>query len=389
MRVRHFAAVCASAAVLAGALVMSGCREAVEAQGTATTAPAAQPETTAAAPAAAQPPETAAAAPPAASDTPAAIADTPKSLTIEPPLGLPAVPIPADNPITAEKVELGKKLYFDKRLSKDGTISCATCHDPQMAWAEHTPTSTGIGKQTGGRNSPTVINTAYAKSLFWDGRAKTLEDQALGPIANPIEMGHEVEAMISDLSKIQAYKDDFQKVFGSEITSDNVAKAIAAFERTVLSGNSPYDKFQNGDESALTEAQQRGMALFEERCNVCHTAPLFSNYSFYNAGIGMDAENPDLGLMVETKKESDKGKFRVPPLRDIEKTYPYFHDGSVEKLEEAVAIMAAGGKDNPDLAFTFKALRDNPLNPEQQADVVEFLKALSGEYPVTEPPALP
>lgn len=308
------------------------------------------------------------------------------------PAGLPPVPVPADNPMTAEKVALGRMLYFDKRLSKDGTISCATCHDPTMAWTEHKATSEGIGGKFGQRNSPTVINAAYAPAQFWDGRAASLEEQALGPIENPIEMGHSLPAMIDDLSKIGAYKEQFKKAFGpdAEITAENIGKAIAAFERTVLSGDSPYDRYAAGDKTAMSEAAQRGWETFQDAgCSTCHVAPLFSNFDYYNAGIGMDKPEPDLGRMDVTKKESDRGKFRVPPLREVANTHPYFHDGSVEKLEDAVALMASGGKDNPNLSVMLEAVRRKNLSAEQQADIVEFLKALSGKFPVVEPPALP
>ena len=299
------------------------------------------------------------------------------------PAGLPPLPIPEDNPLTEEKIALGKMLYFDTRLSKDGTVACSTCHDPSMAWAEHTPTSTGIGKQVGGANSPTVINAAYATSQFWDGREPTLEKQALGPIENPIEMGHSLAACCAELSEVDEYKAAFEKAFGTpEVTDDRIAKAIASFERTVLSGNSPYDKFKAGDEKALNEAQKRGMELFESAgCADCHTPPLFSNYRFMNAGIGMDKEKPDEGRKAVTGKDSDMGKFRVAPLREVANTHPYFHDGSVATLEEAVKIMAQGGIPNDNLSGMMKAVGEEKLTDENIKDLVEFLKALSGEYP--------
>ena len=316
--------------------------------------------------------------------------EPPASESPKVPLGLPPLPVPADNPMTAEKIELGKLLYFDPRLSKDGKVSCATCHDPQMAWAEHDPTSTGIGSQKGGRNSPTVINAAYATSMFWDGRAASLEEQALGPIQNPIEMGHTLEAMVADLSKVDVYKDRFQKVFGTDVTQDGVAKAIAAFERTVLSGNSPYDQFMAGKKDALSAAQKHGLEVFENAgCSTCHAPPLMSNYGFQNAGVGMDKEKPDEGRMAVTKKESDRGKFRVPALREVAKTAPYFHDGSIATLEDAVALMAAGGKDNPNLSPILKGVREAKVSDQDRSDLVEFLKALSGEYPIVAPPKLP
>jgi len=306
------------------------------------------------------------------------------------PVGLPAVPVPDDNPMTTDKVELGKLLYFDKRLSKDGTIACATCHDPKMAWTQHTPTSTGIGGHVGSANSPTVINAAYAPAQFWDGRAASLEEQALGPIENPIEMGHKLADLVPQLNKIDGYKERFQTVFSTDVTSDGIAKAIAAFERTVLSGNSPYDQFKAGDEKALTDAQKRGMELFEDAgCSTCHTPPLFSNYRYYNAGVGQKKTPPDPGRQAVTKKDTDLGKYRVPALREVANTGPYFHDGSVDTLAKAVALMAGGGIENGNLSAMLQAVGAKKLSAEDQANIVEFLKALSGEYPIVEPPTLP
>lgn len=309
---------------------------------------------------------------------------------VQVPLGLPPLSIPKDNPLTPEKIELGKMLYFDKRVSKDGTVSCATCHDPKMAWAERTPTSTGIGKQVGPRNSPTVMNAAYATSMFWDGRAATLEEQATGPVENPIEMGHKMSDLVLQLDKIPEYHERFQKVFGTPVTQEGFAKAIAAFERTILVGNSPYDRFKAGDTNALSEAQKRGLALFEKvGCADCHTPPLFSDYEFYNAGVGMDKPNPDEGRKAVTKNDQDMGAFRVPSLRNVADTAPYFHDGSAKTLEEAVALMAGGGKDNPHRSPDFDTVRQAKITPEQRKDLVEFLKALSGPIPQVEPPKLP
>jgi cytochrome c peroxidase len=298
------------------------------------------------------------------------------------PLGLDAPPIPADNPPTPEKIALGKMLYFDTRLSKDSTVSCATCHDPETAWTEHRPTSEGIKGQVGGANSPTVINAAYASVQFWDGRAASLEEQALGPIENPIEMGHKLDELVSQLAKIPEYQDAFQKAFGAGVSKEGIAKAIASFERTVLSGDSPYDRFTAGRKDALSEAQKRGLDRFNDAgCATCHAPPVFSNYRFYNAGIGMDKEKPDQGRKAVTGKESDLGKYRVPALREAANTAPYFHDGSVATLEEAVALMAGGGKDNPNLSAMLKAVREAKLSEQDRKDLVEFLKALSGKFP--------
>jgi len=306
------------------------------------------------------------------------------------PLGLPNLKVPDDNPTTPDKVELGKMLYFDKRVSKDGTVSCATCHDPATAWAENEPTSTGIHEQKGARNAPTVINAAYAASQFWDGRAATLEEQATGPVENPVEMGHSMEAVVAAFSKIPGYRERFQKVFGTGVTKEGFAKAIAAFERTVLSGDSPYDRFQAGDEKALNEAQQRGLKVFQQAgCADCHTPPLFSAYEFHNAGVDAHKPKPDEGRKAVSKKAEDTGAFRVPRLRDVAKTAPYFHDGSAKTLDEAVALMAAGGKDNPHRSADFDSVRSAKLTGQDRKDLAEFLKALSGRYPIIEPPRLP
>lgn len=303
----------------------------------------------------------------------------------KPPLGLPALPVPADNPMTIEKVELGKMLYFDKRLSKDGSVSCATCHMPDYAYAEPRATSTGIKEQVGDMNSPTVINSSYQTSMFWDGRMKSLEEQAAGPMENPIEMGHDIADIAKDLNKIPEYKKLFEDAFGAPASKETMTKAIASFERTILSGNSPYDKYMNGDKSAMTDEQVKGMKLFRGKalCATCHTPPLFTNGNFVNTGIGKQGD----GRMAVTGDEGDKGAYRVAALREVENTGPYFHDGSVESLEEAVKLMAEGGVDNPNRHPILGMARK--LSDEELAQLVAFMKALSGEYPIVEEPELP
>ncbi|MEE9130030.1 MAG: cytochrome c peroxidase [Phycisphaerales bacterium] len=307
------------------------------------------------------------------------------------PLGRSPLPIPASNPQTAAKIELGRRLYFDTRLSADGTVSCATCHSPTLGWADGRPTSKGIDGQIGGRNAPSIINAAYHRTQFWDGRAASLEEQALGPIENPIEMGSDLTEVVNRLSEDSVYTKRFEEVFGTQVTRDGIGKAIAAFERTIISGNSPYDRYEAGDESALNEAQKRGMEIFMDRanCAVCHTPPTFSNGRFYNAGVGMKEDEPDSGRMAVTKRERDFGRFRVPSLREVKETGPYFHDGSAATLEEAVALMAGGGIDNPNLSSMFKVVGLANLTEQDKSDLVEFLKALSGEYPIVDAPELP
>src|SRR5262245_20818523 len=213
------------------------------------------------------------------------------------PLGLKPPPIPADNPLTPEKIALGKLLYFDPRLSCDDTVSCASCHDPKKGWSNGNQFATGVRSQVGGRSAPTIINAAFAELQFWDGRAHQLEGQALGPIQNPIEMDHKLEECVTKLNKIPYYREQFRKIFNTDVTPDSLAKAIASFERTVLSGNAPFDKFKAGDKAALSEAAQRGMNVFFNKghCSACHTGPNFSDQAFHNVGVSITAAKPDLG----------------------------------------------------------------------------------------------
>jgi len=297
--------------------------------------------------------------------------------------------IPADNPMTAAKVELGKKLYFDERLSVDGTLSCATCHNPRFGFSNGVQFSPGFQGKLGDRNSPTVLNRLYSTAQFWDGRAASLEEQALGPIQNPVEMANSLPAMISNLDKIAGYKAEFAAAFGSEeITADRIAKAIAAFERTLLSGNSPFDRFQAGDVNAISDSAKRGFVVFmgKGNCQECHKLPNFTDEDYHNLGVGMDKKNPDLGRYNVTKNERDKGAFKTPKLREIAETYPYFHDGSAKTLEEVVEIYDRGGTKNLYLDPKIKPLR---LTKQEKADLVEFMKSLTGEPLNIEKPALP
>ncbi len=311
-------------------------------------------------------------------------------IAIVPPLGLPPVPVPADNPMTEEKVELGKMLYFDKRLSKDGTLSCATCHIPEHGYAEPHEVSTGIKNQQGPINSPPVINAAYATSMFWDGRMKTLEEQAAGPVENPIEMGHDMAIVAKDLNTIPEYQKRFKDVFGKPADKDSITKAIAAFERTILAGNSPFDRMQNGEKDAIGTDAQEGWNLFQQKlCATCHTPSLFSNYAFYNTGVGVKDGNIPDGRFAVTKSPTDKGAFRVPILRNLANTYPYLHDGSAKTIEEAVQFMAGGGLDNPNLNPLFRAVKAQNISEEQVKKIVAFLDTLNGEYPIVKEPKLP
>jgi cytochrome c peroxidase len=295
------------------------------------------------------------------------------------PLGLLPIQWPTDNPYSKEKVELGRLLYFDRRLSADGTVSCASCHHPKFAFTDGSAVSTGIKGQKGGRSAPTVFNRAYSLAQFWDGRAATLEAQAIGPMANPIEMGNTHDALVANLKGIPGYKVLFNNAFGTdEFTIDHVGKAIATYERTVLSGNSPYDRFKAGKKNAMTAVQIRGLDVFvnKAKCDQCHEGINFTTNAYHNLGVGMDKPNPDEGRFVVTKNPGDWGAFKTPTLREIANTGPYMHDGSLKTLRDVVDLYDKGGIPNKNLDEKIKPLK---LTEQDKNDLVEFLKALSGE----------
>jgi cytochrome c peroxidase len=278
-----------------------------------------------------------------------------------------------------DKVELGKLLFFDTRLSADRSISCASCHNPQFAFTDGSRVSDGIRGHQGKRNAPTIINSSKLKLLFWDGRAATLEEQALGPMVNPLEMGNTHEVIVTRLRDISGYRDLFASVFAEmNFTINHVAEAIAAFERTVVSENSPFDRFRAGDTSALSERQQRGMTLFfgKARCSVCHSEPLFTDGRFHNLGVGADKPLPDDGRAEITKDVIDRGKFKTPSLRDVASTAPYMHDGGLATLEEVIDLYNRGGNPNPNLNPRLRALG---LDESEKADLVAFMRSLSGD----------
>ncbi len=315
---------------------------------------------------------------------------------------LPAPPLGVDHtfeelaePPTVETVRLGRWLFYDTRLSADNTISCATCHRPANAFSEPTSVSTGIAGQEGGRKAPTFINAAWAllPHTFWDGRAANLEDQALGPVENPIEMGNTHDAMIETLQGIQGYARYFEATFGSPgITTDRVAKAIADYERTRMSGNSPYDRWKAGDESAVSDEVKLGDQLFFDKagCNQCHLGYNFTDTLFHNLGVGWDPDSEtfrDEGRFAITNQESEKGAFKTPTVREVTHRAPYMHDGSIETLREVVELYNRGGDPNPYLDPKIKAL---DLSEEEIDALVAMMEALDGEgYLDTPPGAFP
>jgi len=311
------------------------------------------------------------------------------------PLGLDeeAFKVPSDNPITKDKIELGRYLFFDKRLSANITIACATCHIPALAFTDGQPVSTGIHRQQGGRSAPTAINRGFSTVQFWDGRAATLEGQSIGPFANPIEHGFaNHDQLVSKINGIKGYKDLFKKVFGTDtITKEQVGKSIATFQRTLISGNSPFDRYDwEGEISAISEAAKRGRKLFFEkaRCNLCHFGTNFSDEKFHNIGIGWDKEAVDLGRYHVTRETKDIGAFKTPTLREISLTAPYMHDGRFGTLMEVVEHYNQGGIKNPFLDNQIIPLN---LTDSEMRDIVEMLRTLNGTgwQNVTAPTSFP
>lgn len=293
--------------------------------------------------------------------------------------------VPEDNPITPEKVALGWQLFYDPRLSGDETISCASCHLPEAGFADPRRGSVGIGGAVGGRNAPTIINAIFSETLFWDGRAASLEEQAVGPIQNSIEMANTLEAVETRLAEIPGYRQQFQSVFGAEeITADLVGKAIATFERVVVSADSPWDRaLASDDGSLISESARRGNALFNGAagCSQCHAVTRITDTPtdlYQNTGVGMGSDEPDLGRFEQSGEDEDRGAFKAPPLRNVTETAPYMHDGSLATLEDVIAFYARGGEPNAWLDEKMKPLE---LTDEDRADLLAFLESLTGSVP--------
>jgi len=338
------------------------------------------------------------------------------------PLGIPyeiwSYFIPNDNPMVLSKIELGRKLFFDQNLSADGTVSCASCHDPKRAFTDGRKVAEGISGRTGTRNSPTLLNAMFNGGQFWDGRASTLEEQARMPLINPDEMGNASHAdVVTRLAANPEYVNLFKASLGSPVTIDGIAKAIAAYERTLVSADSPVDRFLGGDLNALSESARNGLVLFRSkaRCGVCHafnqnfstfaSFPFFTDMNYRNTGVAanfngfdglarqaMAASRDDSGRSMLTliKHERagelgrfaisgntlDIGAFRTPSLRNIELTAPYFHDGSAATLEDVVKFYVKGGQANPNRDWQLEPV---PLAESEQHDLVEFLKSLTSD----------
>ena len=306
----------------------------------------------------------------------------PKQLTTYAPME-----IPADNSQTPEKVALGRELFFDERLSGDGTRSCYSCHVCEKGLTDGLAKAVGAFNKQLPRSSPTLWNIGYEKEFYWDGRSGSLEKQALAAWTGA-NMGAKADEIVAKLNKLEGYRSQFQKVFGSNATPDNVAKAIASYERTIITGGTAWDHWREtgGDESRMSAEVKRGWAVFQTaKCNNCHDGVLFTDFQYHNVGIGKDQKEPDVGRFKVSNNAKDTGAFKTPTLRDIAKSAPYFHDGSIATLEAAVDLMLNGGKPNQYLDKT--NLQKHDLTPEQKADLIAFLKSLSvSDCKVTKPP---
>ncbi len=319
---------------------------------------------------------------------------------------------PSDNPITDAKARLGDMIFDEKRLSADNSVACNTCHSPRNGFTTHTETSRGVGDQLGKRNAPSILNAMFYKSMFWDGRAATLEEQSTLPILNPVEMGQkDPKDVVAKLAAIPEFVEAFQKVFGRPPNWEDMSKALGAFERTRLSTEAPFDRFLHGDEKAFNASQRRGWALFtgKARCGSCHTydpaLPLFGDNRFHNIGVGtrkedfnqlakratesaaasnkaeidklaLETDYSELGRFLVTQKKEDVGAFRTPFLRDVLLTGPYMHDGSLETLWDVVEFFNRGGERNSFLDAEMKPLG---LTPSEVDDLVNFLSALTSD----------
>lgn len=314
------------------------------------------------------------------SDSPRGPAPSPQLASYEP------MPIPADNPMAAEKVALGRQLFFDERLSGDGSRSCYSCHLCEKGLTDGLPKAIGAFNKQLPRSSPTLWNIGYHKEFYWDGRSPSLEKQALAAWTGA-NMGAKADEIVAKLNAIQGYRRQFQKVFGGDATPDDVVKAIAAFERTIVSGDTAWDRYRAGNTAAMNQAAVRGWNIFQAiKCTNCHDGVLLTDQQYHNVGIGMDLKEPDVGRFKVTNKPEDMGAFKTPTLRDIVKSAPYFHDGSANTLEEAMDTMLGGGKPNEHLDK--KNLDQHKILPDQRESLLEFFKALSVDCRL-EKPALP
>lgn len=301
------------------------------------------------------------------------------SKVLEIPLGLDAyLPVPEENPLTPEKVALGRRLFFDRRLSRDNTVACATCHDPQRAFTDGRTAPVGVFGRRGHRNVPALINRAYGAAYFWDGRAPTLEAEVLQPIQDRTEMDMTIEEVLVRMRREASYGGLFRRAFSSKPNPEDLTRALASYLRTILAGNSPVDRYLNGEREALSEKARRGLALFRGKanCAACHLGANFTDERFHNTGVAWrEGRLLDSGRSAVTGKETDRGAFKTPTLREVALTAPYMHDGSIPTLEEVIEFYDRGGNPNPYLDPELRPLR---LTVEEKQALLALLRSLSG-----------
>ena len=288
------------------------------------------------------------------------------------------LPVPPDNPITDAKTALGRKLFFEKRLSADGSVSCATCHDPERAFADNRTLAVGVRGRVGKRHSPTLINRGFGRVQFWDGRVNTLEAQVLLPISDPNEMDLPIEDALKRIDAVESYRTAFQAIFERPFSADDLARTLATYVRSIRSGESPYDRFVAGDTTALTEEQQRGREVFNRStCGICHREPLFTDERFWNTGVAWNPETgyTDTGRFDVSKNDRERGSFKTPTLREVARTAPYMHDGSLATLADVVEFYDKGGRANRNMIFPLRPLN---LSADDKQALVKFLESLSG-----------
>ncbi len=299
--------------------------------------------------------------------------------SLQPPLGLDAfMPVPADNPLTPEKAALGRRLFLDPILSADRSISCASCHDPERSFTDDRPKSVGVFGRTGPRRVPKLLNRGYGRSFFWDGRIRTLEEQVLQPVVNSLEMDLPLAEAVERLGADPGYAAEFKAVFGQQPNQDDLARALAAYVRTILSGESRYDRYVAGDPEALDAVERLGLEVFRNKgnCVTCHLGPNLTDERFHNTGTAYkDGRFGDDGRSEVTGREQDRGAFKTPTLRNVAETAPYMHDGSIETLEDVIDDYDDGGTANP---YLDREMRELGLTEAEKAALAAFLKTLTG-----------
>jgi cytochrome c peroxidase len=301
---------------------------------------------------------------------------------------LGAAKVPSDNALTAEKVALGKQLFFDKRLSKDGSASCETCHVPEKGWTDGKAVSTKVDGKANSRHSPTLFNVAYNEAWYWDGRATTLEKQV--EAAWKSQMGADPAAIAEAIKKVPGYTVQFRTIFNHDATPEAIVQSLASFVRTITSGDAPWDKYEGGDKKAVGEDAVRGFGLFRNKagCAQCHAPPMFTDNGFHDVGIGYDKPEPDVGRGKISKNDKENGAFKTPTIRSVTTHAPFFHDGRAGTVEDAVDYMLSGGiKDkNPNLDSKMKAVK---LSAKERTDLLAFVKSLEAPATPFTRPTLP